>query len=163
MPASSNVSHEAAVMVNAFHVGRAHTRRLNARPGDRETVTLHVELLGQSDILREPVVLIAGHIARHTTPYPSGCVSKAVPDRFALAVFVPRAFVLVRGRGDTPKKSFRESGLLDNCFRDGARRRCGNSALRPCVIAALRERSTRNSSQGTGSKMTTVHRDLHLH
>lgn len=50
----------------------------------------------------------------------SRCVGGAVPDGFALAVFVPCAFDLVGGGGGAPEEAFGEAGLLDDGVGHGA-------------------------------------------
>ncbi len=103
---------EAAVVIQPLHVRGTGPDGLNARPGDGKTLARLVESLGQCDVLRIPVVLIAGNVACHPAPYLPECMSEFVPDRFALAVLVPCAFNLVRGRGGAPKKAFGETRLL---------------------------------------------------
>ena len=60
-----------------------------------KTVALLVEAFGQCDVLRVEVVLIAGNVTCHATPYLAGCMSESVPYGFALAVLIPCAFYLV--------------------------------------------------------------------
>src|SRR5215470_11872525 len=51
---------------------------------------------------------IAGDVASVAAFYFANGVRKAIPDGFALAVFVPGAFDLIRSRGGTPEKVFRK-------------------------------------------------------
>ncbi len=97
---------EAAIVIQPLHVRGAGSDRLNARPGDGKTLALLVKALGQCDVLRIEVVLIAGNVACHASPYFPRCMSESVPYRFTLAVLIPCAFHLVGGRGGAPKKAF---------------------------------------------------------
>src|SRR6516162_7508166 len=71
------------------------------------------------------MILIASHIAGHTTPHFARRMGESIPDRFTFAVLIPCTFHLVRGSGGTPEKSFREARFLDDrfgyCTWDGAR------------------------------------------
>src|SRR6516162_6494020 len=76
------------------------------------------------------MILIASHIAGHTTPHFARRMGESIPDRFTFAVLIPCTFHLVRGSGGTPEKSFRKARFLDDRFRyrtwDGARNLVGN-------------------------------------
>ena len=54
---------------------------------------------------------IAGHVAGVAILDFAGSVREAVPDRFALAVFVPRAFDLIGGGGRAPEEILGERDL----------------------------------------------------
>ena len=53
--------------------------------------------------------MIAGNIAGRATSYFADCVCKAIPDGFALAVFIPRALNLIGSRGKSPQEPVRKT------------------------------------------------------
>src|SRR5262249_49689841 len=72
------------------------------RPGDREAVGGGADRLHQRDVLLIPVVVVVRHIAGVAVLDLAWRVGKGVPDRRPLAVLVPRALDLIRGRRHTP-------------------------------------------------------------
>src|SRR5258708_5048185 len=100
-----------AVVVHAFSISRAGTRWLNARPGNREAIAVQVHRTHQSDVFFPAVKRIASHVAAVTILDLSGSMREVVPDRFALAVFVPCAFDLVRSRGSAPEEILRKGNF----------------------------------------------------
>jgi len=65
----------------------------------------------QRDVFLVEVIVVVRDVAVLVVlDLPRG-VGKRVPDRDALPVLVPRAFDLVRGRGDTPEEPVREAAL----------------------------------------------------
>jgi hypothetical protein len=52
------------------------------------------------------MIVIAGHVARVTVFDLAGRMAEAIPNRFAAAVFIPRAFDLISGRRSAPDKVF---------------------------------------------------------
>src|ERR1700739_4137586 len=140
-------------MIQPLHVWGAHSGGLDSRPRDGKAIALQIEPFGERDVLWVKVVLVAGNVAGHTSASPSRCVCESIPDRLTFTILVPCTFILIRGGGDTPKESFGETGLLNHGVGNGAGG-WGSGALHRCVAAALGKRSTCNSGQGTGSKLT---------
>src|SRR5215469_15969423 len=103
---------QSAVVIDALHVGGACSGRLNAGPGDGKTIALLIETPGQGEVLRVEVVLITGDIARGASLHLAGRMCKAVPDGFALAIFLPGAFHLVGCSGSTPQETVRKLCIL---------------------------------------------------
>src|SRR5262249_10075909 len=68
------------VVVEAVEIGSAATQGLNTGPGDREAVALQIELLEQCNVIRIPVITVAGDIARIAILDIAGLVSEAIPD-----------------------------------------------------------------------------------
>src|SRR5215469_7663503 len=103
---------EPAVMVNTFHVRSACSGGLDTRPGNGKSIALLIETPGQGEVLRVEVVLITGDIARGASLHLAGRMCKAVPDGFALAIFLPGAFHLVGCSGSTPQETVRKLCIL---------------------------------------------------
>src|SRR5262249_19334290 len=101
--------HEPAVEVEALRIRLAATFGEDPRPRNREPVRGRADGLHQSDVLLVPVVVIVGDVAVLVVLDLPGRVGVRIPDRRALAVLVPGAFDLVRGRGDAPVEPFREA------------------------------------------------------
>lgn len=59
---------------------------------------------------------VASQVARVAIFYFATSMREAVPDRFALAVFVPRAFDLIGGSGRAPKKFLGKVEVVSNCL-----------------------------------------------
>src|SRR5438477_225790 len=112
---------EAAVKAETLGVWLAGTAGLDARPRDREAVAPHLQGLHDAYVFDVAVVVVAGDVTVVVVLYLAASMREAVPDRFALAVFVPRAFNLVRGSRGAPPEIFREG--------DG--RRCGRGSPWP--------------------------------
>src|SRR5258708_17184157 len=83
---------EAAIVIQPLHVRGAGSDRLNARPGDGKTLALLGKALGQCDVLRIEVVLLAGNVACHGSPYFPRRMNESLPLRSTLAVRIPAAF-----------------------------------------------------------------------
>jgi hypothetical protein len=83
-------------------VDRAGAAGLHPRPRDGQVVGVHAEPGHQRDVLRVPVVVVAGHVAGTAVGDATRLVREGVPDGRSLAVLVHRALDLVRGRGDAP-------------------------------------------------------------
>ena len=86
---------EAAVEVQPCLVDFARPIGQDARPGDREAVGLEADRLHQGDVVGPAVIVVAGDVAVGAVDDLAGRVGKAIPDGFALAVFLPGAFDLV--------------------------------------------------------------------
>jgi hypothetical protein len=114
---------EALVVVEALRVGGAASEGLYAGPGDREAVALQIQLLQQRNVIRIPVIAVAGDVARIAIFDVAGLVSEAIPDRFTPAVLVPRTLHLVsRGRG-APQESRGKLGHVLRITGHGGRGR----------------------------------------
>ena len=101
---------DALVVVEAFLIGGARAVGLNPRPGDGEAAALQIELLHDGDVLFVTVIGVAGYVARVATFYFADRVREAVPNGFAFAIFVPRAFNLIGGGGCAPEKTLWKRG-----------------------------------------------------
>jgi hypothetical protein len=80
--------------------------------------------------------MVAGDVGVGAVLDFAGRVGKPVPDRFAFAVFIPRAFDLIGGGGCAPVETFGES----NCLRGGVqsarqKRRNGGCGQGPDKLA----------------------------
>ena len=157
---------ELAVVIDAFHVWRAGSGRLDARPGDGKAVALLVEAFRQGHVLRIEVVLIARDVSRRSALHLAGSVRKPVPDRLAFSVLFPCALNLEGGGSCTPKEAVRESCRCDlilrhspGCFWRFLHQRvsghgCGTRNSTPCQHGATR------GGQRTAQKTTAIHRVL---
>src|SRR5271157_4604668 len=96
---------EALVIIQTFFVWLADAVGLNARPGNRKTIALEIEVFSDGDILPVAVVGIAGDVAGVRAFDQAGRVRETVPDGFPFAVFLPRAFNLISRRGSTPQEA----------------------------------------------------------
>jgi len=72
---------------------------LNTGPGDGKAIAVEVERAHQRDVFAVAVVVVAGDVAGGAVVDFAGGVRETVPDGFALAALVPRAFNLVSGGG----------------------------------------------------------------
>jgi len=81
---------------------------LDPRPGDREPVGGDAELGHQRDVLLEPVVVVARHVARVAASDLAGGPAERVPDRGTAAVFVDGPLDLVGGGGGAPEEPLGE-------------------------------------------------------
>lgn len=89
-------------MVDALLIDGTGAVWLHPSPRRRKAVTFLIETLEYFDVLFVTVVLIAGAVAGSSTFNFAYGVRKAVPIRFALAVFSPCAFYLIRSGGHAP-------------------------------------------------------------
>ena len=103
---------DAAVIIGALGIYRSRSRRLNARPGNREAITVQIHGLHQCDVFGPAVVGIASYVSRIAILDFARRVRKAIPDRFALAVFLPRALNLISGSCGAPEKILRKRGRI---------------------------------------------------
>ena len=121
--------HEAAVVINAFGIRRASAGGLDARPRNRKAVTVQIHRAQQRNIFLPAMIGIASYIARVAILDFARGMREAVPDRFALAVCLPRAFDLIGGSSRAPEKIPGEWNLG------------GSIELRPVRTANLAQRS----------------------
>src|SRR4051812_37726758 len=94
---------QAVVKIETVWIRSAHPLGEYARPGDGEAVGCCAELLHQSDVFLEAVVVVAGDIGDGAVPDDAGGMAERVPDRCPAAVFSYGALDLV-GRGRRPPK-----------------------------------------------------------
>lgn len=94
--------HQATVEVETGLVDFAPSVGQNARPSDGEAIGLQPQFLHHPNVVGPAVVVIAGHIARVAVVHFARRAAEAIPDGFALAVFVPRAFDLKSSRCAAP-------------------------------------------------------------
>ena len=85
------------VEVEADRVGRAVTRRLDARPGDRKAVGIDTKAAQQVDVLVPAVVAVAGDGTRRPVGDRAGPVAEVVPDAAATTTGGHTPFDLVAG------------------------------------------------------------------
>src|SRR5580704_5037861 len=102
---------EAAVVIDSFGIRRPGTGWLKARPGNRETVAVQVHRPQEREVFAKAMIGVAGCVAGVAIFDFAGGMGEAVPDGFALAVFVPRAFDLIRGGGGAPEEALGEGNL----------------------------------------------------
>src|SRR6202034_3281507 len=118
-----------------------------------------MEALGECDVLWVEVILIAGDVACHAASHFPGRMGKPVPDRFALAIFVPGALVLIGRSCNAPEEALRESRLVDQRFRHRPGGLiCGDwvgGITTPGV-----ECNARGCGQRTSCELPTVHQRL---
>ena len=157
MPLRKKSIGESAVVIQAFHAWGAGSRRLNTRPGDGEAIALLVETLGQCYVLRIKVVLVAGNVACNASPYFPRGMSKSVPDGFALAVLVPCTLILIGRRGNSPKKTFRESRPLYQGFGNSPGNLIWDDWASGVTATAI-EGGPGGCGQRTNGELTTIHR-----
>src|SRR4051794_9592933 len=101
------------VEVEPCLVDVAASLRQHAWPRDREAEHVEPELLHQADVVRVAVVEVARDRAGVAAPNLAGGRTKAVPDALAAAVYMRRAFDLVRGRRRTPDEVGGERARVD--------------------------------------------------
>src|SRR6266478_4677061 len=94
------------------------------------------------------MVGIAGDIAGSGALHLAGSVREAVPDGFALAVFVPAAFDLIGGGGGTPDKFF---GKLEWRKTHLRLEKISNEA-----VAGRRNRKRCGGTKSGGEKFTAI-------
>ena len=99
---------EPVVEVETCCVDAAAALGQDARPRDREAERVEAELAHQRDVVAVAVVEVARDRAVVAVPDLAGRGAEAVPDALAAAVFVRRAFDLVRGGCRAPDEVGRE-------------------------------------------------------
>jgi hypothetical protein len=112
------------------------------------------------------MVLIARDIAGHTAAYFAWRMGEPVPDGLALAVLIPRALYLVRGRRCAPDEPFWEASSLYLGFRHCAWHFGGRPESRNFLCCGGRnsgggaftgERGARRCRDSASYQLTTVH------
>ena len=103
-PAPQQAVDHPLVVVEALRVARPAAARLDARPGDREAIRFHAQLLQQRHVVAPAMIVVAGDIAVAAVGDLAGRVRKAIPDRLAAAILIPGALDLVRRCSSAPHK-----------------------------------------------------------
>src|SRR5580693_1746758 len=80
----------------------------DARPRERDSRGVQTEVLHQRDVVRVAVVEVARDVAGLARLNLAGGVREAIPDGFALVVYVPAALDLIRRAGGAPQKILRK-------------------------------------------------------
>src|SRR5271168_1620094 len=102
-----------AVIVDSLLIDCTRAARLNARPRSREPVALLIQPLQNSGVFKVAVVLITGNVRGSAAFDFSYRVREVVPIRFALPVYIPRPFHLVRSGSHPPDKSVWKAGFIN--------------------------------------------------
>src|SRR5215216_7855695 len=97
---------EAVVEVETLRVGTAAPCGKDARPGDREAVTADSELAHERNVVRVPMEVITGDIARVTIGDCAGGMAKNVPNRLSAATLADSTLDLIRRGGGAPHPVF---------------------------------------------------------
>src|ERR1700683_731251 len=100
---------DAVVKVDALGVHQAFPVGNNPWPAKRDARRIQAQLGHQRDVVSVSMIEIACDVAGIARLDHAGGVRKAVPDRLALAVFVPGAFDLIGSASGAPQKIFWKS------------------------------------------------------
>src|SRR5262245_15184453 len=103
-PGGDELIDKPVVEVQAFSVRCTGPLRKDARPGDRESICVHTKVLHQLHVFFVTMVVIVGDVAGRAVLDVAWRMRICIPDRLSLAVFIGRAFDLVRRRADAPIK-----------------------------------------------------------
>ena len=87
----------------------------NARPRRREAIIGEAAAREQLDIFRPAMIVVAGDVAGIVALHPSRRMRKDVPDAFAAAVEIDRAFDLIARRRSAPNEIFRKHHIVRDC------------------------------------------------
>ena len=139
-----------AVVIHSLGIRRAGTGGLNARPGNRKPVAVLIHGANQGNVVAPAIIGIAGHVARVAIFDFARRVREAVPDGFALAVFVPRALDLVSGRGRAPEESLGKRDYRRSIERVERRASCARRAGLGRSVATGEQR--RKARRGAGAE-----------
>src|SRR5262245_7836988 len=123
-PGSDQLVDQAVVEVETLRVWLTGPGREDARPGDGEPIRVRAEVLHQRDILLIAMIVVVCDVAGIAVLDVAWCVGIGVPDRGTLAIFIPRALDLVRGRAGAPKEpvwKLSRCGPSHVCSRSGLR------------------------------------------
>ena len=104
---------EAAVEIETLGVGTTAPGGKDARPGDGEAIAAEAELAHERDVLRVPMEVIAGDIARVAVGDRAGGMAEDVPDRLPAATLADGALDLIGRGGGAPHPVFGK----DHCCR----------------------------------------------
>ena len=92
------------IKLHTLFIDSACSLRQDPGPADGETIGLYAQLLHQSHILPETMVMIAGHISRMALKNRTGPPTEHIPYGEALSIFISRPFNLIRSGGRPPDK-----------------------------------------------------------
>src|SRR5262249_55046595 len=95
-PDSDQLVHQAVVEIEALRVWLTGPGRKDARPGDGKPIRIRAEVLHQRHVFLVSMIVIVCDVAGIAVLDVARRVRVGVPDRWALAIFIPRAFYLVR-------------------------------------------------------------------
>ncbi len=96
---------EAAVVINAFGIGRSGPGGLNARPGNRKAIAVQIHRAKERDVFAPAMIGIAGQVAGVAGLDFARSVREAVPDRFAFAVVHSTRLRSDKRRWPRPRRS----------------------------------------------------------
>src|SRR5699024_3876034 len=108
--------HEAAVEVDTRLVDLPGTLGKDARPGDRETVGVEIELLHQLDVLGITAVVVVGGVTCVSAQDLARGLGEGVPDAGAPPIGGGGAFDLERGGGRPPEEALGRLVAISRCF-----------------------------------------------
>src|SRR5262249_37931747 len=100
---------QAVVEVEPFRIWRAVALRKDARPGNREAVGFHAQLLDQADVILVKVVVIVGAVGVGAVADLARRVTESVPDRRAAPILIDRALDLIGRCRSAPGETARET------------------------------------------------------
>src|SRR5262245_23069493 len=101
---SDQLVHQAVVEIEALRVWLTGPGRKDARPGDGKPIRVRAEVLHQRHVFLVSMIVIVCDVAGIVVLDVARRVRVGVPNRGALAILIPRAFDLVRGRAGAPKE-----------------------------------------------------------
>lgn len=142
-PGLEHLVDQPVVEADAARVDRAGAVGLHPRPGHREAVGGQAQAGHQADVVAEPVVVVACHVAGVPARDLARDAAEGVPDRGAASVVPRRALDLVRRGGGAPDEAGWEGqgpgvGLGRVGIGRGGRHRSGWSLRWRVVAHALR-------------------------
>jgi hypothetical protein len=123
--AASETFDQPPVEINTLLVDVARTIGLYAGPGYGEAVGPETELGHQVEVFVQPVVMVAGDVARIAVVDFARSVAEGVPDRSPAAVLVDSPFDLVGGRRRSPQETLGKSHALISLSLVGGRLSAG--------------------------------------
>src|SRR5262245_5270854 len=87
--------YQAIVEVEPLRIGLAGAFRKDTRPGNGEAVGIGADVLHQRYVFLVAMIMVVGDVAGVVILYVTGCMRVCIPNRKALAIFLPRALDLV--------------------------------------------------------------------
>src|SRR4029077_20878497 len=113
---------ETAVKIKSLRIRSPRSCSLNPRPRDREAIALHAQAAHDIQVFAIAKVVIAGDIPIVAVLDFMRSVREPIPNGFALAVFIPCALDLIRGRRSSPPEVLREGDGPSCCRFRGLRK-----------------------------------------
>ncbi len=132
---------QTVIEIDSLLVYRTAAGRIDAGPGERESVVFGTELRHEGQVFFEEVIVIAGDVEVVAVFYLSGLAGKGIPDGGAFAVGERGSLDLWSGGGESPDEVFGkvERAVVDlhvGDFSESRPRRASSSppmlAIRPC-------------------------------